>query len=286
MAESRADKIRLLKLLQEKQNRQKPTGALEAGVEGAAQGLSLGFADEIEAGLKAAFGEDDYQTHLEKVRARLHKAQKDQPAAFTAGELGGGLASTFVPGLGIARGAKPLVAGLKAAGLGGAQRVGAAEDLESLPEAGAEFAKGAALSGALAAPGQVTRAIGRKMAPTASEMAGHLGNLAEKAQAKISARDKKGLGGRFIDFISRPGQKQQLGSGNILSTIKDFAAEETVGKLGPRLVKGAASTLKSAAEKEGFINKMQRALTSARPAVAVSAVLNSIEKEENDSNSR
>lgn len=100
----------------------------ESAVRGAAQGASLGFADEIVGGAKslwddmtAPFSEDDgrakakydqfgrvsnadelnesmtYQKHRDSYREGDRLAKEDNPGAYTAGVLGGGLATAAMP---------------------------------------------------------------------------------------------------------------------------------------------------------------------------------------------
>lgn len=112
-----------------------PMTGLESAALGALQSASLGTADEIEAGAKAAydtaFGDtkladiaSKYRSEREPIRARYEKARQDNPASYTAGEIGGGIASTLIPGIGLAKGAslgsKLLTAGAygAASGLG------------------------------------------------------------------------------------------------------------------------------------------------------------------------
>jgi hypothetical protein len=80
------------------------TSALEAGLEGVAQGLTFGFADEIEAGGKAVFrklagDESDlsalYDESVESARSRGAAAAEEHPLAYYGGEIG---SSLVVPG--------------------------------------------------------------------------------------------------------------------------------------------------------------------------------------------
>lgn len=105
----------------------------EAGLAGAAQGATFGFADEIAGGAKTAydtaFGDKKfsevpgtYRSNRDKIRGYFEKKAKESPAAFTAGEVGGSIGSAFIPGLGFANAAK---AGGLAKGLGAAAKMGA-----------------------------------------------------------------------------------------------------------------------------------------------------------------
>jgi hypothetical protein len=73
------------------------TTASEAAIRGAAQGISLGFSDEITSAAESVFGDVTYEQALKENRALLATAKEEHPAAFTAGEIGGGL---LIPGAG------------------------------------------------------------------------------------------------------------------------------------------------------------------------------------------
>lgn len=100
---------------------------LESAALGTAQGLSLGFADEIEGGIQALpaiFSNerfmDAYRKQRDEARSRYNKAQKDNNLAYLAGEIGGGLPLAAVPALNVAKGLKGLDAIKKAGSLGAA----------------------------------------------------------------------------------------------------------------------------------------------------------------------
>ena len=97
-------------------------GAGESFVRGAAQGASLGFADEITGALRSAFSTKSYQQARDESRAAYKAAEEANPMAYFAGNVTGGLASIFVPGGGIA----------KAATVGGRNAAGAAMGGEAM----------------------------------------------------------------------------------------------------------------------------------------------------------
>lgn len=86
----------------------------ESALSGAAQGATFGFADEATAGamglkdyLAGKLGQrgdidlsDAYRTNLNAVRKKDAMAQAENPKAFGAGQIGGGIASSFLPGVG------------------------------------------------------------------------------------------------------------------------------------------------------------------------------------------
>lgn len=141
-------------------------GMGESALRGAAQGASFGFADEATAGVGGVYdylmgklgarGEidlkDAYQTRRDAIRGRDELAQAANPKTFGAAEIGGGVASALIPGVGAlsgtAQGAKIGAVAGKGALAGGVTAAGKSEaDLtEGEVDAGGVL-KGAALGG-------------------------------------------------------------------------------------------------------------------------------------------
>ncbi len=158
-------------------------GQGESALRGAAQGASLGFADELAGGGEAlldklrgaheALGEL-YLKHRDESRAKYKAAEEANPGTYMAGQIGGGLATAAIPGLG----AGGLVAqGLKMGALGAVAGAGASEAQDAR-----ELVKDAAVSGLVGgatgvAVGGVARGLGRvaeHLAPTAQGAADRL----------------------------------------------------------------------------------------------------------------
>jgi len=87
-----------------------PAGGMDYGqsmLYGAGQGLTFGFADEGLAGAKALYDKardgrdfsEAYAERLPKERAELERARANSKS-YMAGALGGGLATSFLPGIG------------------------------------------------------------------------------------------------------------------------------------------------------------------------------------------
>ena len=112
---------------------QNKTGALEAGVRGATQGLSFGFADEIEGGARALGNKimdpskplgEHYDAAVGDARSRNEAASSEHPLAYYGSEVG---SSLLVPG-GMARlGVQSAVKGAQGLGLGARSVAGAKE---------------------------------------------------------------------------------------------------------------------------------------------------------------
>ena len=174
-----------------------------AAVAGAGQGLTLGFGDEIEAGLMSAFPIDrmfdwrgdkdvkfgDYKGNLELVRQRNAAQREAAPKSFLAGEVGSGVATG---GVGLARTAGGRLAG--SAAFGGAYGAGKAEGGIK------DRLKGAALGGAIGLGSQYgLDKAGRYLAPKfqkkAQQVVPTLDELKAKAQAAYQRVDD--IGARY-----------------------------------------------------------------------------------------
>lgn len=144
------------------------TGMLSAAAQGAAQGLSFGFSDEIEGAARGAYDAlttdksftDAYGERVGAARERQRHAVEDQPLAYYGGEIGtalavpGGLARAGVRGataraadLGL--GARSAAAAREGAAYGAAYGAGTAEG--GIPERISGAASGAVVGGALGA---------------------------------------------------------------------------------------------------------------------------------------
>lgn len=129
-ARTAADVIRDYDPLQ----RSRPS-ALASAARGVAQGASLGFADEISAGVRSLFDPTRSYTDIrDELRDRDRLAREANPAAFMAGEIGGGLTSLLVPagaafraGAAGAKGIGMLRAGAAGAAIGGLSGAGSSE---------------------------------------------------------------------------------------------------------------------------------------------------------------
>ena len=159
------------------------TGDGEALLRGAAQGASMGFADEATAAVggfydwvKAKSGgrgdidlKDAYKSWKSAIQAADNKAKADQPALYTGAEIGGGIASSMLPGgaaLNAAKGAKLGVVAGKGAlqgaltGYGGSESDTLAGDAGNAAlGAGIGAAGGAVVHGAIKGAGKVIDAV-------------------------------------------------------------------------------------------------------------------------------
>lgn len=143
-----------------------PTGVSTggAGLMGATDALSFGFADELTGaigGVVEGLGRPEgfmgaYERVRDNTRRLQQGVQEESPVAYTAGQIGGGLATAALPGGAVARGASLTNRALRGAGVGaaygGAYGFGSGDgDLEQrLVSAGDAAAQGALMGAAFA----------------------------------------------------------------------------------------------------------------------------------------
>lgn len=226
--ERKAKERRLLELRYEKALREnneinkkmeesKPSMA-ESGMRGAAQGVSLGFADEATAGVGAMYdylegkfggrGEisygDAYRTRRDAIREADDKAAAANPNTYLAGEVGGAVGTAFVPGMGAlnaSKGAKAAEAVGKAAAGGGASGLGLSEaDVTKgqLPEAFDDARQGALLGAGF---GAGSKALGKFMTPS------QMKQFAERRAVKAATGQNK----KALEDLAKTGRLQKTG---------------------------------------------------------------------------
>lgn len=92
-------------------------GMLESGLRGASQGATLGFGDELAGGIGALANLgtasqkgilESYRKARDQNRGANELARQSNPGSFATGEMGGGIATAFVPGVGELTGVKAL----------------------------------------------------------------------------------------------------------------------------------------------------------------------------------
>lgn len=140
-------------LSSEETNKDEP-GMMEAGLRGAAQGASFGFADEATAGLESLLTNKDYDTALKESREAYKAAEEAHPIVSFAGNLAGGLVVPLPGGslLSSVKGAKAAEGALalakQGAMFGGLSAAGMSESRDT-KQLAKDIASGAALGGAI-----------------------------------------------------------------------------------------------------------------------------------------
>jgi hypothetical protein len=122
-------------------------------VRAAGQGLTLGFGDEIEAGVRSLFQDEEYAEIRDKIRNEIAQFREDEPWTANTAEIGGGLLTGGVGGgraaaAMAARKVAPMVRNIAVgAGEGALQGLGTGQG--SIGEQAVSTATGAGLGGAV-----------------------------------------------------------------------------------------------------------------------------------------
>lgn len=212
----------------------------------AAQGLTFGFGDELEAAVRSLSGPESYEEELEDVRGKIKRFREEAPLASFAAEVAGSLPTALLGGAGIARAAgglatrapavaralqTPVGAAAAEGVLGGAiYGAGAAEE-DRLAGAQTGAALGGLLGGgAAAALPRVTQAaremIKRDVPLTAGQALGGAPRLAEEAIAALP-------------FAGRSVEKSR---GRALAQYSRLATEDALAPVGLTLPKGVTGS--------------------------------------------
>lgn len=186
---------------------------------GLAQGASLGFADEITGGAEALLnkvqGSDEslsdlYAKRRDESRAAYDRAKEANPKSFLTGEIGGGVGTAFIPGLGAANAAKIGTIAGKAAIQGGIAGIGSST-ADNAPEMLQDSVRGAALGGvAGAAGGALSKGVsyvaknGVKSATDA--VANKLSDFAEMRAANALGATKRALNKQGLEKMKELGR--------------------------------------------------------------------------------
>jgi len=89
----------------------------QSALRGLAQGVSLGYADELSGAVESALTDKTYEQARDESRKNFDSAREANPMTYGASQLGGAIATGFIPGLGEMNIAK-------AAALGATQALG------------------------------------------------------------------------------------------------------------------------------------------------------------------
>lgn len=184
---------------------------LESGLRGIAQGLTYNLADEVVGGAQA-FGDlfqpsnefsdfpELYAKRRDESRAAYDAAQEVNPKTFMAGNIGGSLATSFIPGLGVLNAAKGATTAGRvgiAAAQGGLSAFGSSKAENAL-----EMARDTAIGGAT---GAAFQGIGEKV----------IGPLVSKAGGALQSASKN-LAERAVGATGKQASKFQPGTGEFL----------------------------------------------------------------------
>lgn len=183
------------------------TGKLESGARGLAQGVTMGWFDELQAGLRAPFSDRTYEQIRDEYRADDKIAEEANPWTFKGAEIGGGIGSALIPGLGIAKAAKGATAAmtlgreaLLGAKLGAVAGAGYSEK-DSLPEVASDAISGGISGGALGAGFNVAgKALGAVAKPIATQLRQSFDPTVQRMLALgAKSRDLLGIRGSKVE---------------------------------------------------------------------------------------
>lgn len=215
-----------------------PPGKLESFARGAAQGASLGFADEISGALESALTNKTYEQARDESRANFKAAKDANPWTSTAGELAGGVGTALIPGLGAANAAKTLRgAATLGAGLGAATGLGQSEAkdaqglaVDTLSGAGLGAGFGAAGFGAAKGAEKAANWFGQKLSPALERMM----PVGKKANAQEIEEAAKRLGFEATPGMTNASESVQKLESSLhqAPTIGGYLTRRTTGKVG------------------------------------------------------
>lgn len=176
-------------------------GYLESAARGLAQGGSLGFADEITGAVESAFTDKPYEQARNESRANYKRAQEANPATYTTSEIGGGLATAFVPGANIAKGASLGKAALQAAALGAGTGAGYS-DADNIKDLAIDTGIGAGIGGAL---GAGAHAASPYLQKGIEKFAGRADDLADRFGARAIGAERGTVKSLGMDKVKEAG---------------------------------------------------------------------------------
>lgn len=218
---------------------------VDAGVRGAADMLTFGFADEISAGLGTGFGlMGDYDKELDRQRGIDRFDEQNNAGSRFTGQLAGGVAQ----GVGAAKAAAPYLAGKSAglvtgAGMGGGAIYGGAYG----------YGSGEGGVGNRAVNAVPNAAIGGFMGAAGPVVARGVGNVAKNiagSKAADSALRKVGLSSQSADIIRR-------------NLVNDGATSPRIGPSG-MLVDASPSNRSTL---DAYLQRGGRSVNAARDAI-------------------
>lgn len=215
----------------------------EAAIRGAAQGATMGFADEATGAAETALGavkgdvplsrEDllkAYRESRDKTRQLYSQAEEAHPSTYLAGEVVGGVSTALIPGTQAASLGKAAALG---AGLGGLSGLGKTEELDS--QAVQDVATGAAFGGAGGAAGY---GIGKGIQSGMSK----LSSMSSKASDQLAA-NAAGIKGVVAKELS---PEQIRAQGRVLKdegVVGWFTGPEEIASKGEQLAESAGKRI-------------------------------------------
>ena len=213
---------------------------VNALVNSAAQGLTFGTSDEIEAGLSTGLGFlGDYGKELESVRARQDALRQEYPTTSLVGEIGGAVGT----GVGAARAGLSLLGGARSvpgaigrgavegAAYGGLYGAGNSEGgaIERAEGFGSGAVQGAAVGGALSGASQgVVNSLARRAAKKAAPSLDDLAGVKDRAYQAVDQSGFKFPQSQWDQFV---GDLQNVMSQDKISAARNPKAASMLGDI-------------------------------------------------------
>lgn len=233
---------------------------------GLGQGLSFGMLDELGSASKypmgalkeivnkfgADFTDEDVKKYIarrDELRAADQMASKANPGSYTTGNVAGGIASSFAPGLNVVKGASLANMAGKASIQGGLAGLGAS-DQESLSGIAKDVSKGAAIgAGTTAAIGGASKMIAdfnAKNPNATTAMKDKFNKAVAKIYSKTSGADEEAI----LRQIQNPAA-QRAAEEEGFSYAVGSKAKEGIESLGRDLSNNVAEARDTLVEKFG-----------------------------------
>jgi len=201
------------------------TPVFESALRGAAQGLTLGHADEISGAVEAAFTDKPYEQARNESREAFERAREDNPLAFQSSEVISGVAGAIAAG--------PAALGVRGAvAFGAIQALGESEedDIEDLiidSVAGGALGLGGDLLFGEPIGSKLKSGIGKvanRLKDVARSEADILGfkslGITNKAHVKRLTNTLKNKGQNTTDFLDRFSTEVDVNGEPLLTTFK------------------------------------------------------------------
>lgn len=254
------------------------SSTLSALAQGAGQGVTLGFQDEVNGAIQAlgdklmgnspesSLGEL-YRRNRDSFRREADATKAEHPLAYGGAELAGGLASSFLPGLGISKGAKAAQVLLKSALAGGVGALG--QDQADLTRgeygrAALDTGVGTALGAGAGGIGIGLGGLGQKAFQRVAGIDEAVARKAAEAAAAETASARSAAGRAAQDAYKQLEHLRELGKLRALSPEEAQVAASLEGELGDKaqqklLSSVAAKDATSAAYVDALQSEAQRA---------------------------
>ncbi len=234
------------------------------GVMNALQGTTMGFGDEIAGGAAKLFG-GEYEPARDYVRGATEQFKTDHPKTALATEVAGALPTMFIPGMGLARGAKVAGEAAKVATTGqkiaNAMRVGGTQgalsgvgnstETDAMGMAG-DAVKGGATGAAFGVGGQ----------GGASALGGVASNVAERFVPKL-ADDAARM--KLAQVLERGAPEGVIPTKRASARLDRYGDEATIADVGGEAPKTLLDTLATMPGKaKDAVEKLIRARQAGR----------------------